>query len=356
MLRHCPDSLTLRDKYLILDDMSVIRSAGLRGFRATVAELGGNADEFAALAGLPVAALDADDLLVSDAAMATVLEIAAARLHCPDLGLRIAARQDLGMLGPLALAIRTSATLTEALQCTSRYLFVHARSLSLTLEPDPYGDPALIALRYGVPPPPPVQGTDLGLAFLHRAIQRLVEGPYDLRSVDLPYRPPAPTEVYEEIFGAPVRFERPSALLRLPRTLASHTLAGGDQSLQRLALAYLAEQSGDADASIVPRVSAAVRQLLGTTAPEIAAVARILTIHPRTLQRRLTAAESSFAAILDDVRRSEARRYLTTTDLPMSQVASLIGLSEQSTFTRCCRRWWGATPSAVRRDPAQARP
>ncbi|MCM6778123.1 AraC family transcriptional regulator [Nocardia sp. CDC159] len=335
--------------------MSVIRSAGLRGFRAAVAELGGNADEFAALAGLPAAALDADDLLVSDQAVATVLEIAADRLGCPDLGLRIGARQDLGMLGPLALAIRTSPTLADALECTSRYLFVHARSLSLTLEPDPDGDPRLIALHYGVPPPPPVQGTDLGLAFLHRAIQRLVDGPYALRSVDLPYRPPAPAEVYEEFFGAPVRFERPGALLRVPRTLAAHTLAGGDETLRRLAMAFLAEQSADAGASIVPRVSAAVRQLLGTTAPEIAAVARLLALHPRTLQRRLAAAGTSFAGILDEVRRSEARRYLTSTDLPMSQVASLIGLSEQSTFTRCCRRWWGVTPSTVRRDPSRVR-
>ncbi|WP_231951461.1 AraC family transcriptional regulator [Nocardia terpenica] len=342
--------MTLRDKYLILDDMSVIRSAGMRGFRATVAELGGNAEEFAALAGLPVAALDTDDLLVSDEAMAAVFEIAAARLHCPDLGLRIAARQDLGMLGPLALAIRNSPTLADALECTSRYLFVHARALSLTLEPDPDGDRGLIALHYGVPAPPPVQGTDLGLGFLHRTIQRLIGGPYALRSVDLPYRPPAPAAVYEEFFGAPVRFERPTALLRVPRSLAAHALTGGDENLRRLAMAFLAEQSADAGPSLVPRVRAAVRQLIGTAAPEITAVARLLTLHPRTLQRRLSDEDTTFAAILDQVRRGEAHRYLTTTDLPMSQIASLLGLSEQATFTRSCRRWWGTTPSAVRRS------
>jgi len=81
-----------------------------------------------------------------------------------------------------------------------------------------------------------------------------------------------------------------------------------------------------------------------------------LTIHPRTVQRRLAAEGSSFATILDTVRREEARRYLTTTDMPMSQVSSLIGLSEQATFTRCCRRWWGTTPTAVRREAARQRP
>ncbi|GAB0108559.1 AraC family transcriptional regulator [Nocardia sp. JMUB6875] len=347
--------MTPRDKYLILDDMSVIRSAGLRGFRATVAELGGDAEELVAACGLPVAALDTDDLLVPDQAVAAVLELAAHRLDCPDLGLRMAWRQELDMLGPLALAIRNSPTLAGVLECTSRYLFVHARSLSLTMGPDPYGDRGVIALRYGVTAPglpTPVQGTDLGLAFVHRTIQRLAEDRYGLRSVELPYRPAAPIQAYEEFFGAPVRIERPEAVLRVPSSLANRPLSGGDENLHRLAMAFLAEQSGGAATAIAPRVRTTLQKLLGTTAPEIDAVARLLTIHPRTLQRRLAAEGTTFAAILDEVRRAEARRYLTTTDMPMSQVASLLGLAEQSVFTRCCQRWWGATPTAVRRGKA----
>ncbi|MEU2257877.1 AraC family transcriptional regulator [Nocardia xishanensis] len=331
--------------------MSVIRSAGLRGFRATVAELGGNAEEYATAVGLPTAALDADDLLVPDHAVAAALELAAHRLDCPDLGLRISYRQDLDMLGPLALAIRNSPTLADALACSSRYMFVHARSLSLGLTADPYGDPGVVALRYDGPPdmPAPVQGTDLGLGFVHRAIQRLVGERYGLRSVELPYHPPAPLRAYEEFFGAPVRVGRSAAILRMPRGLADRPLSGGDQQLHRLAMAFLAEQTAETGTSITPRVRAALRQLLGTTPPEIAAVASILSTHPRTLQRRLAAEGATFAALLDDVRREEAHRYLTTTDIPMSQVASLLGFAEQATFTRSCRRWWGHTPTALRR-------
>ncbi len=320
-----------------------------------MAELGGNAEEYATASGLPVAALDADDLLVSDQAMAIAFEVAADRLDCPDLGLRIAARQDLGMLGPLALAIRSSPTLADALECTSRYLFVHARSLRLAIEPDPYGERGITALHYGVHPglPTLVQGTDVGLGFLHRTLIRLVDGPYGLRSVELPYRPPAPRAAYEDFFGAPVRFERPAAVLRIPSSLTHRAIAGGDENLRRLAMAFLAEQAGDAGAQTVPRVRAAVQQLLGTTAPGIGSVARLLAVHPRTLQRRLATEQTSFAAIVDEVRRSEARRYLTTTDLPMSQIASLLGLAEQATLTRCARRWWSTTPTAVRRGRAR---
>jgi AraC-like DNA-binding protein len=203
--------------------------------------------------------------------------------------------------------------------------------------------------------PTPVQGTDLGLAFVHHTIQRLVDDRYGLRSVELPYRPRAPIAAYERYFGAPVRVDRPAALLRIPGALANRQLSGGNEELHRIAIAFLAQQSGGVGTSLVPKVGAVVRQLLGTTPPEIGAVAQLLTIHPRTLQRRLAEEGTSFALILDQVRREAARRYLTTTDMPFSQIASLLGLSEQATFTRCCRRWWASTPTMVRRTRGESR-
>ncbi|MGB8945046.1 MAG: helix-turn-helix transcriptional regulator, partial [Streptomyces sp.] len=95
-------------------------------------------------------------------------------------------------------------------------------------------------------------------------------------------------------------------------------------------------------------VRAVVGRSLGTSPPEIGTVAHLLNVHPRTLQRRLRAVGTTFAEVIDEERRSAARRYLTETDLPLGQVALLLGLSEQSALNRCCRRWWGTTPRAVR--------
>jgi AraC-like DNA-binding protein len=331
--------------------VSVIRSAGLRGFRAEVEALGGDAVDLAVRARLDPAALDADDLLVPDVAVATVLEIAAAELGRPDLGLRVAARQDLSMLGPLALAIENSPTIADALECTSRYLFVHAPAMRIWAEPDPDGTPGVEALRYDVTAPgitPPRQGTDLSLGTLHRNIRTLAGGSYGLRGVDLPYAPAAPRATYEEFFGARVRFEQPAARLRLPTSLGALPLTDRDETVRRLALDFLARQSPAHDVTLAERVRGAVTPLLGTATPEVAAVARLLDLHPRTLQRRLAAEGTTFATVLDDARRDAARRWLRTTDLPLAQVAGLIGFAEQAVLTRACRRWFGATPRAVR--------
>jgi AraC-like DNA-binding protein len=334
--------------------MALIRSAALRGFRATVAELGGDADRFASEVGLSVAALDSEDLLIPVVKLAAVLRYASAKLGCPDLPLRIAPRQDLSMLGPLALAIRSCSTADEALTCAARYVFVHSPNISLSLEADPYRARGVAALRFGTPVVSRTHDptVDLGLALLHTYLIELVGGPYGLRSVELPYLPLARLSVYEDFFHAPVRVEQDAALLRLPRTTLKRPLKeGGNLHLRHLAEAFLAEKfTSSAARDFAPQVRAYVQQSLGTTAPDIASVAAMFGLHPRTLQRRLSEEGTTFGHLLDDVRRHAARRYLTGTDMPMTQVAALLGLSEQSALSRCCRRWWGTTPRSVRRD------
>ncbi|WP_207392763.1 AraC family transcriptional regulator [Aeromicrobium sp. IC_218] len=341
--------LTLRDNYLTLDDMSYIRSAGLRGFARLVTEHGGDPEAMARRARLPLQALHDDELLVEDLALARVLELAAAELDLPDLGLRLAERQDLAMLGPLAVAIQNSPTLGDALACSARYLFVHARGLSLEAVPDPHGTPGLVALRYGTPAGDVFrQGADVGLGFLHRSICALHGGGYGLRGVELPHRPLAPVSRYEEWFGAPVRVGEAQALLRVPASLMTRPLDDADVTVRTLALEHLGRYADSPGSDVTMRVRAVLEESLGTTTVDVAAVASLLAVHPRTLQRRLEAEGTTFARVLDGLRRERARTYLTTTDMPMTQVAAALGLSEQSALTRCARRWWGQSPREVR--------
>ncbi|WP_217562355.1 AraC family transcriptional regulator [Streptomyces sp. GbtcB6] len=336
--------------------MSLVRSAGLQKFRQCVEGLGGDADVYARRAGLPVEALDADELLVEDTALAAVMEIAAAELGCPDLGLRVGERQDFAMLGPLSVAMQHSPSVADALECTSRYMFVHARDFGVSVVDAPDGEHGVVGLRYsfgaGVRPLP--QATDMTMLFFHRAVTFLVGGRYGLRSVDLPHQPVAPRSRYEDAFGARVRFGRGSALLRVPSSLLARPLDGVDDTVRRIALAFLSQQPREAGPVVTAKVRAVLDQSLGTGSTELADVARILAVHPRTLQRQLAAEGESYASVLDVVRRTRARTYLMTTDMPLAQVSDLLGFAEQAVLSRCAKRWWGRTPTELRRE-ARAR-
>jgi len=49
-----------------------------------------------------------------------------------------------------------------------------------------------------------------------------------------------------------------------------------------------------------------------------------------------------------------ARKLIKTTDLSFSQVAEQVGLREQSSLTRAVRRWFGMSPSGLRRAAADS--
>ncbi|MGY2092709.1 MULTISPECIES: AraC family transcriptional regulator [Nocardia] len=334
-----------------MSDISVARSASLRAFRPIINELGGDPERYATRAGLPIRALDEDDLPIPELAVAEALRLAATELGCPDIGLRLAQRTGTGMLGALAMALHNSSTLAGALNAASQYLSVHSRSLRITVVPDPYQATGVVALRYG--PPTYDHGTwqanDFGLGCMHRIIATLAGRSYGLRSVELPYPAPAPLSVYENFFEAPVRDRRPAALLRIPHAVLTWPVAGtGDRQVRELALAMLARQLPEERTELAPQVAAVVSRLLGSTAPDLDRVADALHLHRRTLQRRLEREGTSLTAIVDDVRKRVSHRYLTGTTLSLNQIAGLLSLSSQSAFTRCSHRWWGRTPSAVR--------
>lgn len=331
--------------------MTVVRSATLRGFREVVTGLNADPVDLVLRFGLPPECLGQDDVLIDAPATAAVLEEAAIQLGCPDLGLRLAAAQSLSVLGPLAVAVTNSPTIGDAIDCLSRYISVHSRMVTLATEPDPLGKPDTVTLVYRpAGRSGPVQAGDLGIGSAHRVITYLNRGPYALRSVELPYKPAAPLAVHREFFRAPVHSGRVQGgvMLRLPNEVLATPLRGVDDTIHQLALAYLARRSATRGQDIVSRVRTAVQESLGTGVTTLDAVARLLLTHPRTLQRQLATAGSAFEQIVDDERRDKSLRLLVGTDLPLGQIAAMVGMNEQGSLTRAARRWWHATPSQMR--------
>jgi AraC-like DNA-binding protein len=81
---------------------------------------------------------------------------------------------------------------------------------------------------------------------------------------------------------------------------------------------------------------------------ELAAIASALHVSPRSFQRKLQEQGQSFTQLVDGVRRELAERYLADAALDLTDIAFLLGFSEQSAFTRAYKRWSGRAPAAVR--------
>jgi AraC-like DNA-binding protein len=105
------------------------------------------------------------------------------------------------------------------------------------------------------------------------------------------------------------------------------------------------------DLNKVENFSAAVRRILlqsGDDLPDIKKVAFKLHTSESTLRRRLKDESSSYRIICDEVRDVLAKKYLTTTNLTISDIAMLLNYSEAASFRRAFVRWNKITPNDYR--------
>jgi AraC-like DNA-binding protein len=77
-------------------------------------------------------------------------------------------------------------------------------------------------------------------------------------------------------------------------------------------------------------------------------IAGLCLVHRRTMSRRLRAEGTRFRRVADEVRFEIACQLLRIPHITFSEVATLLGFSEGSAFTRAFRRWSGQTPTAWR--------
>lgn len=83
--------------------------------------------------------------------------------------------------------------------------------------------------------------------------------------------------------------------------------------------------------------------------PPINEIAQRLGLSERSLRRQLACDDTSYQALLNEVREALATELLTTTTLPVEQVARRLGYSETASFTRAFTRWCGKSPRQYRR-------
>lgn len=331
----------------------MIRAASLRGYPALMRSLGAEPRMLLRRHRITADQLDDDEALVSLRDAIELLESSALQARCNDFGLRMTTTQDIGILGPLAVAMQNSPTVADALHCASRHLYVHSAGMVLSV----LKRSALVAgateLRFDIVlPHPPLlrQATDQSLGTLHRILKLLAGDRYVLEAVSLPHRPLAPLSTYRAFFAAPVRIDQLHAGLHIGPGTLEVKLQAVNELLRRMAMEYLAQQFGEPDQTLAMQVRIAIRRTLGSNSGRRTAIAELLNMHPRTLQRRLDSEGTCFEELRDEVCKQAALRYLRETQMPLSQVAGLLGLSEQSALTRSCRRWFDVPPSQLRKS------
>jgi AraC-like DNA-binding protein len=328
---------------------AMVRTQSLRGYRELVNDLGGNPNRLLRKAGIEPVALDQLTAFIGFENLIDLLERSALDLGCADFGLRLAERQDIGILGTLAVAMGYSATVGEAMVTASRYMPVYNGAIAFSII---MGERrGQVRLSFGVlvkHSPRWAQTVEHGIGLAWRIMTLLSEGRCHLQQVWLPHSPVAAEETYRARFDAPLAFRADRTGLAYDAHDLELPITERNRELHELATSYLDRQLAGRGSPFTTQVGQAIEALLGTGTCGHRQVANALYMHPRTLQRRLKEEGTTFEDIKDDTRRELARRYLSQPDVSLTQITALLDYSEQSALGRSCRRWFNETPREFR--------
>jgi AraC-like DNA-binding protein len=264
-----------------------------------------------------------------------------------DLGLRVGADTLPQHQNVATLAALHSPTLGEAFQKLARYKrLVCPEQITILVT---RGEARLRFEWLLADSQPPAMLMDIIFSGIVGLAQRGTGTSLFPRRVELTRRR-ANEEALRKHFACDVRFDAPFDLLVFDE--AALALPFVTRSAQVLAvlvpgLEAALEEEG-ARGTFLDDVRSALSQRICGERPAVHKVAKALGMSSRTLQRRLGELGTSYQQVLDEVRRSSARRLLANTDLAASEVAFLLGFEENNSFTRAFHAWEGTSPAKWR--------
>lgn len=312
--------------------------------------------------GLASTAFDDRDNRLPMTLAARLIDDCARLTGCPHFGLRIGERFELSGLGLLGDMLRCCDSAGTGLRAFALYMHLHDRGAVPVLMQIAGGRVVLGYSVFDSGTPALGQVYDVVLAIGLR-IMRSLCGP-SWKPLGVSYACGAPADVTPRVrlFGVRPDFDAGLSGLTFDARWLGRHVEGADP----VRYAMLVDAANALSARWTGPLADEVRRVLqpmvfaGTDSAQ--AVARVLSLHERTLRRQLAAEGTSLQRLGQEVRFEIASQLLRQTRLPLADIAAALHYAEAPAFTRAFGRWAGATPSAWRaaapspESPGRGRP
>jgi AraC-like DNA-binding protein len=295
-----------------------------------------------------IAGQDGDDRRIPVETLDRFWTAAVAVTGDPAIGVRIGALARLSATGVLGDVVKASATLGEAVLKTARYmrLWNDAARLSFLID----GDRAIAWYRSVAPAHRHPASGDAIVARLVVLSRELTGIHLIPKEILLAHPEPPDTASYREVFGILPTFGQTDYAVVFRPEVLTLPIASTDTETRDAAMRHAAEliEALPADASLKRQVQRVLANELRGGNPMLDNVAEQLSMHPKTLRRRLKEEGTTHSELLEALRRELAERYMAVPELNVTEVAFLLGYSDASAFTKAFRRWFDVAPLTYR--------
>jgi len=280
-----------------------------------------------------------------------ILRLAIPLIRDPAFGLQAARCWHPSNLGVLGHAWLSSSTLRTGLKRLSRYYRLVGERTITEIEESRQGVKVRFWARRGNPAAVAVAAVlvDVAMAFLLDMCRMNAGAALRPVAASLRRGRPENVDAYERFFGCPVRFGAEENVFVLSAKDADRLLPSSNKQLAAVFDRMLAEELARLDKSdVIARCRAAVLEDLPSGEASAEDTAKQLHMSPRTLQRKLAEAQTTYVQLVDDTRKDLALRYIEDPRRSITDITFSLGFSQPSAFTRAFRRWTGLAPSEYR--------
>lgn len=308
-----------------------------------------DADELMAHCGVPVGPTDEMDVHHLSDLFSGMWEQAVIRTGDPGIGLTRVGH-PLGAFGLVSHMLLSATDVLAAARCLARYASLVSPTFFMDVAREDEGYVVSFAITGGRRPVPMQRFDFLASVFLEGA--RWVTGrrlvPQVMR---VPFPQPADPSPWREAYGCPIEFNASSFNGVFDVDDFERPIPTADPAIADMCVRMTEQAAQDFGDRFTGKVRQLLTRILNKGDPRREQVAEMLCVSERTLQRRLSEEGTSFAELVDVVRRERAERMLARGYLSVTEMACELGFSDPSNFYRACKRWFGLSPSSLRVSP-----
>lgn len=268
----------------------------------------------------------------------------------PALGIyvgRMARPEDFGLVGYLLTAC---STLGQALTRYGRFQPLVLSTLNTNVEK--YRD--IVSHQWDLGEVEETISAEFSVTVFITLYQTLIGKAIAPEMVAFPFAKPKHYKMYSAILGCPVYFDANKLQVDIPAKLMLMTISSSDPFLRRVFLQQaesmltLAQENYKDSDLFVSQLQEYILEAIQDGDTRAVTVASRMNYSLRTFYRMLSQRDLNYRNVLAHMRKRLAKKYLADPRLTPTDVALLLGYSEQSAFNRAFKDWTGITPGAFR--------
>ena len=256
-------------------------------------------------------------------------------------GMMMGISQDIRFLGIIGYLMQQSNNVLDALLALSKHLSIHSPT---PVKIEDYGRLSSINYINILPFDRQSYTNEVAMTQAMVIMKAICGNQFKPEAVHFNHTRMSDITQYKKIFKAPIYFEQARTEFIYDSALNKQPILKADPLLKEILIKQIEQIQTEELTDLRSQVEILIRRSLQSQRYQINHIAKHLSLHPRTLQRKLKGDGISYSEIVENIRKEVATERLENSNITIMQLSDYLGYKDNTAFTRAFKKWYEVTP------------